>query len=63
MKRTILFCLLAMSTALAVAQEGRRGTDLLIGPETERDARNWTRRARGSTRRRAKSRSCPPSSA
>jgi C-terminal processing protease CtpA/Prc len=38
MKRSILFCLLAMSTALAVAQEGRRGADLLIGSETERDA-------------------------
>jgi membrane-associated protease RseP (regulator of RpoE activity) len=42
MKRLILSCLLAMSTALAVAQEGRRGTDLLIGAEAERDAAKLT---------------------
>jgi C-terminal processing protease CtpA/Prc len=43
MKRRILFCLLAMSSALAVAQETRRGTDLLIGSEAaERDAAKLT---------------------
>jgi C-terminal processing protease CtpA/Prc len=43
MKRRILFCLLAMSSALAVAQDGRRGTDLLIGAEAaERDVTKLT---------------------